>query len=144
MAIPKHVSTYILDAGLNYYHGLATRVLHVVKNYTLADSYATAVAASSGGGRSLGSVACTSPGGVQQGAGTAPKVPRYVTTVPSGTITVASGNTANGVSDDLGIVVVDTAASRILLSTDLTPDSSIDPGNILTVSNFTLTFNQPT
>lgn len=144
MASPKHLHTYLLDAGLNYIAGIAVKTLHVVKNYALSDSYSTATAPVSGGGRSLGSVSYTISG-VATGAGSAPKVARYVTIVPSSSITVAADNTANGVSDDLGIILTTTTGgNRILASTDLTPDSSIEEGNILTISSFTITFNQPT
>lgn len=145
MAAPKHLHTYVLDAGLNWLNALGVKTLHVVKNYALSDSYATATTAVSSGGRSLGSVSFTTPGGVITGAGSAPKVARYVTITPSGTITVASGNTANGVSDDLGIILTTTSAGSIIVaSTDLTPDSAIDAGNVLTIAAFNLTLNQPT
>lgn len=142
MAITKHLNSAVLDGGLTYLINNGS-TLHVVKNYVPSThNYATTTTAVSSGGLSLGSVTINY-GSITSGAGTAPVVPRYVTATPFTTITVAAGNTANGTSDDLGLVIVYPGGSAILASTDLTPDSAIAAGNVLTISAFNVTLNQP-
>lgn len=144
-ATVKHLNSAVLDGGLTYLRSNALS-LHVVRNYVLASTYSNVTSPVSGGagGLSLGSVSCTSSNisAPATGTGTSPAVTRLVTVTPPSTITVAAGNTANGTTDELGLVLV--SGSIILASTDLTPDSAIAAGNILSIAPFTITFNQPT
>lgn len=143
MAAPKHLHPNVLDGGLTYLRTTAT-TLYVVINYALTDSYATATTAISGGGKAVGSLVISSANfsAIASGAGTGNAVPRYTTLTPPTTITVGAGNgTATG--DTLGLILTN-GSTTVLLSTDLTPDSIISVGNVLTISAFTITFNQPT
>lgn len=143
MAAPKHLNLAVLDGGLTYLRSNALSLV-IVRNYATSDSYATATTSISGGGKAVGSLSITSANisSPATGAGTSPAVARYITVTPPTTITVGAGNgTTTG--DDLGLLLTN-GSNTILLSTDLTPDSVISVGNILTISAFNITFNQPT
>ena len=126
--MPKWYNPNTLDNGLNAIVSNSNQV-HVIKNYTLADTYATVIgnsvanAALAGGDKVLGDAA----------NGRQVAVASKSTTVTGDTI----------VTDDLHIALIDTVNSRVDAVTDETTDQELTTGNPITIPAINWIINQP-
>lgn len=133
----KWANALLLDGGTDL---LRTRAatpdrikLHVIKAYTLGDSYSTVVTTNS-----CGSVSMVAADYVQSGAAGANRTTTIgaKSAVP---VTANSGGTPN-----LHIAHVDSVSSEVLYVTDETSDQVLTSGNMMNIPAHTYTVGQPT
>jgi hypothetical protein len=111
----------------------ANRILfHVLKAYTLGDSYATVL------GNSVGSVACVTGDFVSTGASGATRV----TTLAGKTVTLSAGT---GASPDMHVALLDSVSSEVHVVNDETGNPVMVAAGVVTVPAFPiLNYPQPT
>lgn len=129
--MPKWTHPDALDGGLAYIKANAN-VMHVIKAYAAADSYATVI------GNSCGNAAMTS-GDYTLGNGAS----------SARTLTTAAGKTAtasasSGAGPNLHYAFVMSGTSTVLHVTDEPTDQVITSGNPITFGVTTITATQPT
>lgn len=134
----KFANILVLDGGTDLLRTRAALAagrlkLHVIKAYTIGDSYATVVTTNS-----CGSVDLVAGDMVQSGGATAARV----CTVGPKTITALSAG--SGAGPNLHIAIVDSVTSEVLYVTDETTDQVLTAGNPFNVPAFTITYGQPT
>ena len=126
--MPRWYHPNTLDNGLNVIVNNTTQV-HVIKNYALADSYATVLA------NSVGNAALAGGDKVLGDSATG----RQVTTASKST--TVTGDTL--VTDDLHIALLDTVNLRVDAVTDETTDQVLTTGNPLTIPAVNWKSDQP-
>jgi hypothetical protein len=124
----KYAHADVLDGGLNAIKNNATRML-LLKNYTMADSYATVA------GNAICTVAMVSGDYTLSGADGASRI--LTIAAKSGT---ASAN--SGISPNLHIAFTDNVG-KVLLVTDETTDQVVTSGNTINFPSLTYTSGQP-
>jgi|SRR5687768_7409240 len=125
----KYAHSDVLDNGLNEIKTYADE-MWLVKGYAAGDSYATAAA------KKVCSVAMVSGDYTLSGADAAARVLAVAT--KSNT---ASASSTGG--DNLHVLLVRTAATKILWATDETTDQVVTSGNTVTFPTFNCTSGQP-
>lgn len=124
----KFSSSAFLDGGLSYLKSTATKMM-LVKNYTFADSFATA------NGNKLAEATVASGDYTLSSNGNNRQV-----ALPTGKSATASATSAPG--DNLHIVFHD--GSAVVYVTDETTDQVVTSGNTVNFPSLTYTSNQPT
>ena len=126
--MPKFVHADYLDTGLNGIIAVTQKFAHIVKGYTVNDTYANVLA------KSLGNVAVTFSGPASNGTN------RYAT-VPAVTITA----TAASAGEVLSLVVVSNASpTKVVCANDLSPSTTaVAVSNVLTTTAFWMQYKQP-
>jgi len=132
----KWASASLLDGGSDLIRTLAATTgrikMHVIKAYTLGDSYATVVTTNGCGSFDM------VPGDfVQSGAAGAART----TTIAAKSITLTA---SSGAGPDTHIAVVDSTGSAVLLVTDETTNQVFTSGNTFNVPSWTFVAGQPT
>lgn len=120
-----------IDGGLAYIKANAN-VMHVIKAYAAADSYATVV------GNSCGNASMSSS---DYTLGNGASSSRTLTTASGKTATASAGS---GATPNLHYAFVDSVNSKVLHVTDEPTDQVITSGNPITFGVTTITASQPT
>lgn len=132
----KWASASLLDGGSDLLRTLAATAgrikQHVIKAYTLGDSYSTVVSTNS-----CGSVDMVAGDFVQSGAAGASRT----TTIGAKSITSLSAG--SGAGPDLHIALVDSVSSAVLLVTDETTNQVLTAGNGFNIPSWTYAVGQP-
>lgn len=132
----KWTNATVQDGGSDYIRtlaGTAARVkMHVIKAYTLGDSYATVVATNS-----CGSVDLVAADAVQSGAAGATRTTTFG--AKSFALTANSGASPNN-----HIAVVDSVGSAVMVVTDETNDQQLYSGNTFNAPAWAYAVGQPT
>lgn len=131
----KWANASVLDGGSDLIRTFAATTskvkMHVIKAYTLGDSYATVT------GNSCGSVDMVAADFVQSGGAGAART----TTVGAKAITLTANS---GAAPNLHIALVDSVSNAVLLVTDETSDQVLTSGNTFNVPAWTYAVGQPT
>lgn len=150
----KHLKTTLFLNGLSVLTGLATnsRYVLVVAGFnpiTDGADLTNTLRYQVNGGKVIGYTtngtdSCTVSS--VSYSGTSPVQSASLTITPQGSFTVATGNTVTA-GTDLGLVLSSgtpgAVSPTMYLSTELSPDTALSVGNVVTVGAFNVTMTQP-